>query len=113
MRMRRVASQIVILCFLVMGTGSLEYVHNLEHALEDANEARAGRQHEERDRAPAHHDESNCAVHAQLHMPALSGGWVPLLVLLGVFVAFLSEIAPRWTPARWCLNIDCRGPPAC
>ena len=111
--MRRIASLVVILCFAVLGTGALEYVHNLEHELEDANLEAVSVKGPGHEQAPPVHDESNCAVHAQLHIPVLSGGWVPLLILLGVFVAFLSQIAPRWTPVRWCLRIDCRGPPAC
>jgi hypothetical protein len=46
-------------------------------------------------------------------MPIMNVGWVPLLVFLGLFVAFLSLLAtsliPRPLPAR----IDCRGPPVC
>jgi hypothetical protein len=94
-----------------LGTGALEYVHNLQHAAEDAREdaiAQAssnpgGHQHQ--------HDETNCGVHAQLHTALFMTHWVPLLICLGLFVAFLSLLdAPligRLLPAR----IDCRGPP--
>jgi hypothetical protein len=105
----------LLLVFLALGTGTLEYLHNLQHAQEDAREdallARKGgplTPHESHE-----HDDSNCPVHAQLHLPLMSGGWVPLLVLLGLFVAFLSLLSQplihRAVPAR----IDCRGPPVC
>jgi hypothetical protein len=109
---RRYASILLLLCFVGLGTGALEWMHNLEHRLEDAREDRVA-QSTGRPISSHHHDESNCDVHAQLHMPILNVGWVPLLVFLGLFVAFLSLLAtpliPRPLPAR----IDCRGPPIC
>jgi hypothetical protein len=108
---RKLASILLLICFFSIGTGALEYIHNLAHAAEDAREdaqAKAAgipvEQH--------HHDESNCEVHAQLHMPLIVSGWVPILVCLGLFVAFLTlletPLIPRLLPQR----IDCRGPPS-
>jgi hypothetical protein len=57
------------------------------------------------------HDESNCFVHAQLHIARILVGWVPLLVLLGLFVAFLTLIAVPLISQRQLFRIDCRGPP--
>jgi hypothetical protein len=109
---RRLASISLMLCFVALGTGTLEYLHNLDHLREDAREANLLRK-AGLPVSPQKHDESNCAVHAQLHLPILNVGWVPLLVFLGLFVAFLSLLAtpliPRPVPA-W---IDCRGPPLC
>jgi hypothetical protein len=60
---------------------------------------------------PHQHDESNCAIHAQLHLQFLAAGFTPILICLGLFLAFLSlldsPLLGRLLPAR----IDCRGPP--
>jgi hypothetical protein len=109
--LKKLASILLLACFLALGTGTLEYLHNLQHAEQDAREdaaAKASGQPVDEH----HHDDSNCQVHAQLHMPFTGGaGWLPILVFLGLFVAFLTlldtPLIPRLTPAR----IDCRGPP--
>ena len=108
--MYRFASFFLVLCFLGLGSGGMEYVHNLQHdaedAIEDAKARAAGLPAEQH-----HHDESNCHVHAQLHLGLVSTGWVPFLVALGLLVAFLTlrdqPLIPRAMPVR----IDCRGPP--
>jgi hypothetical protein len=104
------ASLILLVCFFGIGTGALEQLHDLQHAAEDARVdaiARAAGQPV----VPHHHDENNCEVHAQLHMPFVSIGWVPILVCLGLLVAFLTlldtPLIHRPAPVR----IDCRGPP--
>jgi hypothetical protein len=108
--LKRLGAILLIGCFLGIGSGVLEYVHDLVHDMEDAQQdaicVRLGIPVQ-----PHHHDESNCEVHAQLHMPLLMAGWTPLLICLGLFVAFLTlldtPLIPRLVPAR----IDCRGPP--
>ncbi|MBV8781507.1 MAG: hypothetical protein JO353_08930 [Phycisphaerae bacterium] len=110
--MRRLAASWLLLTFLLLGSGVLGYVHNLAHALEDAIEDASHRddgspiQHEQHE-----HDETNCPVHAQLHMPAISVAWTPLLVLLGIWIPFLTQ-----GPAVVVLRLhspcfDSRGPP--
>jgi hypothetical protein len=105
--MRRLPSILLLLCFLVIGTGLAAYVHDLSHDREDAA-AMAKNPNKPR---PVH-DETNCVTHATLRAPALAQGWTPLLISLGLLVAFLTQLAPaldsQHTPAR----IDCRGPPA-
>ena len=111
--MRRIASISLLFGFLVLGTGLFEHLHNREHAREDARLlAMADSDAAHKPKAPVHND-SNCEVHAQLHMPTIAGGWVPLLISLGIFVAFLTELAPRLTPQRTFTRVDCRGPPTC
>ena len=41
----------------------------------------------------------------------LSVGWVPLLICLGLFVAFLTLLTPQLASQRVAIRIDCRGPP--
>ncbi|HYO07835.1 MAG TPA: hypothetical protein VER17_02580 [Tepidisphaeraceae bacterium] len=133
--MRRLPHILLLLAFVLLGTGTLERLHNLAHRHEDARHAathyaaathHAGQQHA----APQHatagdeglatppdprpaHDESNCDLHRRLHLPLMSAGYVPLLICLGLFVAFLTQLAPALVSQLACLRLDCRGPPAC
>jgi hypothetical protein len=101
-----------LLWLILLGSGAVEYIHNLQHAREDAAVqeafAKAG--------MPVpdipDHDDSNCDIHAQLHFPLLPIAWVPLLIGLGLLVAFLTLLAPRLVSQRVPARIDCRGPPA-
>jgi len=108
---RRIAALLLVACYLCLGSGALEYWHNAEHAVEDARMAAlasaggAPLQH-----LPLHTD-FNCPEHARLHLPLISAGWVPILVFLGLFVAFLTTLRPRLIAQRVIERIDCRGPP--
>jgi hypothetical protein len=109
--LKYLAASLLVTCYLALGTGALERLHDLEHDVQDARiDAWAKAAH--LPVLPHHHDESNCEIHAQLHMAIIFAGWVPLLVLLGLFIAFLTlldtPLIPRLLPVR----IDCRGPPA-
>jgi hypothetical protein len=109
--MRSILSTLLLLTFLCVGTGLMEYLHDLHHEYEDRQQAIiAQKQGKPTPTAPIH-DESNCFVHAQLHIARLPVIWVPLLVLLGLFVAFLTQIAVPLISQRQLLRIDCRGPP--
>ena len=99
-----------------MGSRALEYLHNRAHELEDRMEDQAeAAVSVESHSVPAHqehhHDESNCQMHAHLHMAIITFSWTPLLIWLGIWIAFLSFLAipliPRLVPER----IHCRGPP--
>ena len=105
--MKRIAATGLLLMFLCIGTGAAEWLHHLQHAMEDAAEARSGSPVED------HHDESNCQVCAQLHMPMISGGWTLPLFLLGLLVVFLQLIPQSLVSQRALIRIDCRGPPVC
>jgi hypothetical protein len=113
---RRLASILLLLWFAALGAGLLEYVHNLQHEADDARAAallaRATSPAGQHAPAAPTHDDTNCPIHLQLHMPLLAAGWVPLLVCLGLFVAFLTLLAPRLISHRCPARIDCRGPPA-
>lgn len=41
----------------------------------------------------------------------LNAGWTPLLVYLGLFIAFLTLLAERPAAVRLLTRLDCRGPP--
>ena len=118
--MRIAASYALLFTFLLMGSGALEYLHNWAHELQDQMEDRAEAAKEaalasEVHVAPAHpehhHDENNCEMHAQLHMAIISFSWTPLLIWLGVWIAFLSLLAVPLIPRPQPNRIDCRDPP--
>ena len=90
----------------------MEYLHNQEHAREDAAAAVAAKAAGLPDPSHDTHDETNCEIHAQLHLPFIAVGWTPLLVLLGLFVAFLTLLAPAMPMRPIPSRLVCRGPPA-
>ena len=101
---RRVPAAILILAFAALGSGLLLHVHNAAHAAEDA-------QHDH-EHHPIPLDTGTCDLHGKLTLPMLSGGFTPLLVALGLFVAFLTQLTPAWNSAFAHVRLDCRGPPA-
>lgn len=108
---RSITAALLLLTFLCVGTGLMEYLHDLHHEYEDRQEAIAAqKQGKPAPKAPIH-DESNCFVHAQLHIARLPVSWIPLLILLGLFVEFLTLIAVSPISQRQMFRIDCRGPP--
>ena len=110
-RVRRIAALLLVSCYLCLGSGALEYWHNAQHAAEDARMAAlASAAGAPLDHLPLHTD-FNCAEHARLHLPLISAGWVPILVFLGLFVAFLSTLRLHLVAQRVIWRIDCRGPP--
>jgi hypothetical protein len=92
----------LVVLFLAWGTGTLDYLHNIDHLRQDAKNPSAP--------LPVH-DDSNCVIHAMLHVPMAATQWVPLLICLGLFIAFLSllESLPVSLRAVWIQA--CRGPP--
>jgi hypothetical protein len=111
--MRRVTAVVLLAAFAATASGFLRYLHLREHI------ATAGlvAPHLDRSSVSTHHDhdehdESNCSVCMTLNMPLMTGGWVPLLICLGLIAAFLSLLSPSLLQQSVPLRIDCRGPPA-
>ena len=89
----------------------MEHWHNAQHAVEDARALTAAREAgNPLDHLPLH-DDSNCPFHAQLHLSFMAAGWTPVLICLGLFVAFLSLLQRSLAPQRVLVRIACRGPP--
>ena len=116
--MNRAASILLLLCFVGLATKSLSHLHDLDHRQQDA--ARSAEAAAASLPAPDephhhhhHHDESNCDLHAQLQLPIIAVGWVPLLVCLGLFLAFLTLLPASRVDQRQPVRVHCRGPPAC
>ena len=106
--MQRFFALILVLCFAALGSGLARHAHELQHAMEDACGAA------EHSQAPAdrpHHDASNCLLHAQLSSPLSAATAVPVLISLGLIVAFLTLLPADLPTLRLPVRIDCRGPP--
>jgi hypothetical protein len=109
---KRIAAILLLFVFLGLGTGVLQYLHQLQHAAEDA---RYNALAKAAGLPPVHqnHDESNCEFCAQLHIPLMLAGWTPILICLGLLVAFLTLIDLPLVALAVPARIDCRGPPVC
>jgi hypothetical protein len=107
---QRIIAIALLAVFSATGSGWLNYLHLQEHI------------------APHHlsyaapnistptgegHDESNCPTCLTLHMPFAASGYVPLLICLGLLIAFLSLLAPRPVARHIPVWIQSRGPPVC
>ena len=109
-------SMVLAFCFAGLGSGLFRFAHDATHAAEDARSVPLAKSDGTREPTPApppRHDESNCTVHSLLTAPLLNPAVVPLLVLTGLFVAFLTLLAPVPVSRRPLSRLDCRGPPAC
>jgi hypothetical protein len=104
---RRGTSILIIAAIFLLGSGAIARIHDAAHALHDSTAADDHEDHR-------HHDETNCDLHAQLlNTPVAPAGSVPLLVLLGLFVAFLTQLPQSIERRHVAQRIDCRGPPVC
>jgi hypothetical protein len=109
--MRRLASILLLLCFATLGTGLAQYWHEQQHEREDRihlSLALLAGKH-----LPVHgadHD-SDCPICMQLHVPHLPATWTPILLLLGLLLAFLQPLLSRPLAQPATIHIDCRGPP--
>jgi hypothetical protein len=115
--MRRFAALVMVLCFLALGSGSVEFLHNQAHAREDAANELTGlasshsSEHSDSNHAPLH-DESNCQLHAMLHAPLAAVTQAAVLICRGPVVAVVAVATPIFLSLRVPLRLDCRGPPA-
>lgn len=108
----RVTAAILVLAYLALGSGAVERWHNAQHAAEDARVLAAARESGAPLPQTPFHNDVNCVTHAQIHLSGLAVAWVPLLILLGLFVAFLSQLPVQLPAADRLFVLACRGPPA-
>jgi hypothetical protein len=102
---RRLGATFLILAFAALGSGVLLHLHNAAHATEHVNTAG--------EHQPYSGDERTCDLHGKLTAPVFSAGFTPVLIALGLFVAFLTQLTPAWVSSFAHVRIDCRGPPVC
>jgi hypothetical protein len=94
--LRRLASILLLLAFFGIGTGAIEYWHNLEHHASTQS-----------------HDETNCPTHAILRAPAVLTTAPPLLCSTDAQPDRVLIISPSLPSQHSPIRIDCRGPPVC
>ena len=112
MPVHRIAAAILVLCYIALGSGAVERWHNAQHAAEDAAVVAAAVKAKVPVPVIPTHDDGNCLIHAQIHLSTAVVGWVQLLVLLGVFVAFLTLLPVKVAGVAPLFALACRGPPA-
>ena len=95
----------------MLGSGTAEYLHNAHHADEDARLIAAAKARGIPAPAAPVHDESNCATHLQLHLPALPIAIAPPVPHRAALVFVLTPAATVLPSKRAPLRLDCRGPP--
>jgi hypothetical protein len=101
---RRLTVVLLLLAVAAFGSGALRYVHELEHVDRAAHERDDDGHHE-------HDDGSNCFVHAKLNLPMLGGGYAPVFMCVGTFVATFPTPPVPVLSRRPVLLLDSRGPP--
>lgn len=105
----RVVSILIALVFAFNASGAASYLHHLEHAPAPSSSEHLTSQGAV---VPSDgHDESTCPACQAAHMPVTAFGYVPLMIFLGLFVAFLTMIAPPLVSQRVPTPAGCRGPP--
>lgn len=109
---RRLPAILLLVAFVALGSGLLEDLHLRTHLRERAAATVKVVSSSADPSATEPADDGACELCAHLHLPQFSGGWVPVFVCLGLFVAFLTQLAPRLAPQRVAVRLDCRGPPA-
>lgn len=104
---QRAVGMILLVVFAATGSGLLKYLHLREDtaaATQPLARSSVSLPHED-------HDENNCPICMTLHMQIAVTGYVPLLICLGLLLAFLSLITPPPFTRRVPVWIESRGPP--
>ena len=104
--MRHFAPILLLIAFAAMGSGALARLHEMAHAASDCHHDAS---HDEQ--TPPAHDETTCELHAMLRAPLTASTPLVAVILLGLFAAFLTLLAPKLNAQRVPVRIDCRGPP--
>jgi len=112
-RVRRIVAIALVLSFAALGSGALERLHNAHHAIEDLKALLAARSSGQPNPKLPAHDESNCPVHVQLHLPALPVAITPPAMMLQRIARDDSQAPVVRVLSRLKDRIDCRGPPVC
>ncbi len=110
--MRRSASVILLLTFLALGSGLTQRLHEWQHAQQDAAAARSSFPGKPPQHHPIH-DDLNCHIHAQLHMPIQVVAWLPPTIQIETIAIATVSPDQAAVPQNGPERTDCRGPPAC
>ena len=105
---QRAVGIILLIVFAAAGSGLLKYLHlrqDAAAAIQLLPHSGVSLPHED-------HDEKNCPICMTLHAQIVAAGYVPLLICLGLLLAYLSLIAPLPVTRPIPVWIESRGPPA-
>lgn len=104
---QRAVAIVLLAVFTATGSGLLKYLHLQEHIAAQARVSPAS----SLSLPQEDHDENNCPICMTLHMPMQATGYVPLLICLGLLLAFLSVLSPLPPTRPIPVWIESRGPP--
>lgn len=107
--MRRATGILLLISLFGATSGLLRYIHLQEHV--HGAVVSADNRVSLRTPGEAGHDEESCLICVTLHMPMAGSGYTPLLVFLGLFIAFLTLLTHTLAPQRVCRATYSRGPP--
>lgn len=113
MPLRRASAIFLLVSMAALGTGLLGRLHAAVHPGEHAGRL-AATSCDDAPSHPGHHreDHADCRIDLLLKAPVTSVASVPTLVLVGLFVGFLTLLSQALVSARVPSRLDCRGPPA-
>ena len=108
-------------CFALIGAGAMRQLHHHVHAHgadgihghSGAHEHGPAGDHDHEHQDAPLPDEWACRLHDLLNAPLIATSAVPALILLGLLVAFLTQLTPPLVAQRVTYRLDCRGPPPC
>ena len=107
--MRRLIALILACWFVLLGTGAVQYVHQLQHIREAGT---CDRSSPWRDHQPGKHHDSDCQLCLQLHQPLLAGEWPAALSSAIAVVGWVTSVPDAAFTSLPLLQIVCRGPPS-
>jgi len=106
--MRRLIALILVCCFVLLGTGAVQYFHQLQHQAEAKACYQSSTPH---DHQPAKHHDSSCQLCLQLHHPIFIAGWSADLVGLATVTGWVTVRPDSAITSLPLLQVVCRGPP--
>lgn len=104
---QRAVGLILLAVFAATGSGLLKYLHLREDAaacIQPLARSSISLPHQD-------HDENNCPICMTLLLQITVTGYVPLLIFLGLLLAFLSLVTPPPFTRPLPVWIESRGPP--
>ena len=101
---RRWLAIFATLTMLLLGSGTLMALHELQHELDQRTCTG-----DQRPRTP--HDDSNCPIHAMLHAPVLAGAIDLPQFGLAETTETVALTDQSVVSADFAANLSCRGPP--
>jgi hypothetical protein len=102
---RRWAVILATITVLLLGSGALSFLHELEHRVDQRACTTGG------ERPAGSHDDSNCPIHAMLHSPIVAGGVERSPVGLVETAEKLAVADQVLVSVELPVNLSCRGPP--